>query len=111
VRGGSRENITYIAIESLHSTAETSNPTQRAGDSIDRSSDLGEPVRDFSTGSPTPAQTVAGLFDGSPDSIDEDARSTQTIGHSVEEDSRAVQKAVDACQRVHCIKRFIRLTF
>ena len=52
------------------------------------------------------------------DLIDEDvnpsqspAHSSQGVDDSIHEDTNAFQKARDACQSMHCIKRFIHWTF
>jgi hypothetical protein len=92
--------------------------TQRVANPIRCIIDPGQTARDVIGWVPDPARTVARSFDGSTDSIDEDADSAQGAGHAcqsfgdaVDEDIDAVQKVVDACQRVHCIKRLIHLTF
>jgi hypothetical protein len=53
-----------LTIESGNSIAASPNPTQSSANSIDGSSDLGEPVRNFKIGVTNPVQSVADPLGG-----------------------------------------------
>jgi len=69
--------------------------------------DPGQTARDVIGGVPDSARTDDGTFDGSNDSIDEDADpvlsagyACPSVGDAVDEDVDAVQKVGDSCQKV-----------